>query len=83
VDPVSPAGDGTVDRIVAVAHGGTNSTIIAHLLGAAPEPWEWDRFAMGHASVALLALTPMAGHHIWSLRSLGDATHLPVVDRTS
>jgi probable phosphoglycerate mutase len=82
VDPASPTGDGTVDRIVAVAHGGTNSTIIAHLLGAAPEPWEWDRFSMGHASVALLALTPMAGHHIWSLRSLGDANHLPVDDRT-
>jgi hypothetical protein len=38
---------------------------------------------MGHASVALLVLTPMAGRHIWSLRSLGDGTHLPVVDRTS
>ncbi|MCU1369438.1 MAG: Alpha-ribazole-5-phosphate phosphatase [Ilumatobacteraceae bacterium] len=76
------AADGSVDRIVAVAHGGTNSTIIAHLLGAAPEPWEWDRFSMGHASVALLVLTPMAGHHIWSLRSLGDAAHLAVDDRT-
>lgn len=82
VAPASAAGDGRVDRIVAVAHGGTNSTIIAHLLGAAPEPWEWDRFTMGHASVALLTLTPMAGHHIWSLRSLGDANHLPVDDRT-
>jgi broad specificity phosphatase PhoE len=82
VEAAGPAGDGSVDRIVAVAHGGTNSTIIAHLLGAAPEPWEWDRFSMGHASVALLALTPMAGHHIWSLRSLGDANHLAVDDRT-
>jgi probable phosphoglycerate mutase len=83
VDPASPAGDGRVDRIVAVAHGGTNSTIIAHLLGAEPQPWEWDRFSMGHASVALLVLTPIAGHHIWSLRSLGDAAHLAVPDRTS
>jgi hypothetical protein len=56
---------------------------IAHLLGAAPEPWEWDRFAMGHASVAVLATTPMAGHHIWSLRALGDANHLPLDDRTA
>jgi probable phosphoglycerate mutase len=82
VDANSPAGDGSVDRVVAVAHGGTNSTIIAHLLGTPPEPWEWDRFSMGHASVALLVLTPMAGHHIWSLRSLGDAAHLAVDDRT-
>lgn len=81
-DLAGPAADGTVDRIVAVAHGGTNSAIIAHLLGAAPEPWEWDRFAMGHASVAVLATKEMAGHHIWSLRALGDANHLAVPDRT-
>lgn len=91
--PIDPAGQGSiygsekgaageVDRMVAVAHGGTNSAIIAHLLGAPPEPWEWDRFTMGHASVAVLATTPMAGHHIWSLRSLGDANHLPLDDRT-
>ena len=82
-DLTGPAADGTIDRIVAVAHGGTNSAIVAHLLGAAPEPWEWDRFAMGHASVAVLATTRMAGHHIWSLRALGDANHLPLDDRTA
>ena len=81
-DIAAPAADGDPDRIVAVAHGGTNSTIIAHLLGAAPEPWEWDRFSMGHASVAVLTTTPMAGAHIWSLRALGDANHLAVDDRT-
>lgn len=75
--------DGTgPDRVVAVAHGGTNSTIVAHLLGVAPEPFEWDRFAMGHASVALLATTPMAGSNLWSLRALGDANHLALPDRT-
>ena len=75
-------GPETPDRVVMVAHGGTNSTIVAHLLGISPEPWEWDRFVMGHASVALLALTPLAGHHLWSLRALGDANHLGLDDRT-
>ena len=70
------------ERLVAVAHAGTNSTIISHLLGVEPEPWEWDRFALGHASVAVLRTLPMAGSHLWSLRSLGDATHIPVLDRT-
>ena len=70
------------DRVVAVAHAGTNSTIIAHLLGLAPEPWEWDRFTMGHAAVAVVDTTPLAGAHLWSLRSLGDNTHLPLPDRT-
>ena len=76
VGPAAP------ERVVAVAHAGTNSTIIAHLLGVAPEPWEWDRFLLGHASVAILRTTRMAGAHIWSLAALGNATHLPVHERT-
>jgi len=72
----------TPQRVVAVAHGGTNSTIVAHLLGVRPEPWEWDRFMMGHASVAVLTTTACAGAHIWSLRALGDANHLDVAVRT-
>ncbi len=76
VGPAAP------ERVVAVAHAGTNSTIIADLLGAAPEPWEWDRFVLGHASVAILRTTRMAGSHIWSLAALGDAAHLPVDQRT-
>ncbi|MCU1355618.1 MAG: Alpha-ribazole-5-phosphate phosphatase [Acidimicrobiales bacterium] len=70
------------ERVVMVAHGGTNSTIVAHLLGVQPEPWEWDRFTMGHASVALLRTVPLAGANLWSLRALGDANHLPLDDRT-
>lgn len=74
--------DDAPTRVVAVAHGGTNSTIIAHLLGIRPEPWEWDRFVMGHASVAILATSPLAGANLWSLRALGDANHLALDDRT-
>ena len=70
-------------RIIAVAHAGTNSTIIGHLLGVEPEPWEWDRFALGHASIAVLRTMPLAGANLWSLRSLGDAAHIPVSDRTA
>lgn len=71
------------DRVIAVAHGGTNSTIIAHLLGIDPEPWEWDRFAQGHASIAVLRTIRMAGAHLWSMSAMGDATHIPVADRTA
>jgi broad specificity phosphatase PhoE len=78
IEPTTPE----VDRVVVVAHGGTNGSIIAHLLGVPPEPWEWDRFTMGHASFALLVTVPVAGHHIWSLRGIGDGNHLPVDDRT-
>lgn len=81
-DVAPPADRPGLDRVVAVAHGGTNSMIIAHLLGVAPEPWEWERFSMGHASVAVLTTVAVAGHHVWSLRALGDAHHLAVDDRT-
>lgn len=70
------------ERVVAVAHAGTNSTIVADLLDVEHQPWDWDRFAMGHASAAVLTTVPMAGAHLWSLRALGDGTHLPVADRT-
>lgn len=75
--------DGEAEQWVAVAHAGTNSTIVSFLLGCDPEPWEWERFAMGHASVAVLATVPIAGAAIWSLRTLGDATHLDLADRTT
>lgn len=88
---VTPAGehalwdvaDDAPQRIVAVAHGGTNSTLVAHLIGAEKEPWDWYRFVMGHASVAVLRTQPLAGAHIWSLCALGDATHLARADRTA
>ena len=88
---IAPTGDHALwdvaadapDRAVVVAHGGTNSTIVAHLIGVEKEPWDWYRFAMGHASVAVLRTEPLAGAHIWSLRALGDATHLDRADRTT
>jgi probable phosphoglycerate mutase len=71
------------ERVVAVAHGGTNSTIVAHLLNVEKEPWDWVRFAMGHASVAVLRTQALAGAAIWSLSALGDASHIDVPDRTA
>lgn len=71
------------DRLVLVAHGGTNSTIMSHLLGLHPEPFGWLRLVMGHASVAVLATTPLAGSHVWSLHAIGDAHHLERAHRTA
>ena len=75
--------DDAPERVVAVAHGGTNSTLVAHLLGVEKEPWDWERFKLGHASVAVLRTSPLAGASIWSLCGLGDAAHLPRHERTT
>ncbi|MFA9430616.1 histidine phosphatase family protein [Egicoccus sp. AB-alg2] len=64
-------------RIVVVAHAGTNSVVLGHLLGLSPEPWEWERFSSDHASVTLLSTTRIASGHIFSLQRFSDVEHLP------
>ncbi|MCC5949267.1 MAG: histidine phosphatase family protein [Nitriliruptoraceae bacterium] len=69
--------DDAPDRLLMVAHAGTNSVVLGHLLGLEPEPWEWERFALDHASITVLRTTPIAGAHIFSLSSFSDVAHLP------
>lgn len=69
-------------RIALVAHAGTNSVTIAHLLGLAPTPWEWDRFVLGHTSVSRLEAIPVHGGYTFSLTSLSNVEHLEAGWRT-
>ena len=69
-------------RIAIVAHGGTNAVALTHLLGADPTPWEWERFILYHASFARLRAIPLAGAHVFSLRTFNDREHLPGSMRT-
>ena len=64
-------------RVGMVTHAGTNSVALGHLLGIAPQPWEWERFASAHASVTLLRSAPIAGRRLFSLRRFSDVSHLP------
>jgi broad specificity phosphatase PhoE len=65
-------------RIVIVAHGGTNSVCLTHLMGAPPSPWEWEKFVLFHASFARVKLLPLAGAHVPSLRTFNDQEHIPL-----
>ena len=69
-------------RIVIVAHGGTNAVALGWLLGVDPTPWEWERFILGHASIARIRAIPLAGGHVFSLRAFNDREHLPADMRT-
>lgn len=69
-------------RIALVAHAGTNSTSIAHLLGMAPTPWEWDRFVLGHTSISRLEALELGDGHMFSLTKLSDVEHLDANQRT-
>lgn len=64
-------------RIVVVAHGGTNSVCLTHLLGIPPAPWEWEKFVLFHASFARVKFIPLAGAYVPSLRTFNDQEHLP------
>jgi 2,3-bisphosphoglycerate-dependent phosphoglycerate mutase len=69
-------------RIALVAHAGTNSIFICHLLGLSPVPWEWDRMVLGHASISRLEAIPLGDGYTFSLTKLSDVEHLSQADRT-
>jgi probable phosphoglycerate mutase len=69
--------DACPQRLVMVAHGGTNSVVLGHLLGLEPQPWEWERFSSDHASLTVLRTTPIGSGHIFSLQYFSDVEHLP------
>jgi probable phosphoglycerate mutase len=64
-------------RVAIVAHGGTNATLVAHLLGIPPVPWEWERFVSFHASVSVVRPFAVSGCHAFTLQRFGDVAHLP------
>lgn len=74
---------GDVDkRIALVAHAGTNSVTIGHMLGLDPTPWEWDRFAIQHASISRIEALPIRDGWTFCLASLSNSEHIPADRRT-
>lgn len=69
-------------RIVVVAHAGTNSVALGHLLGIAPVPWEWERFVSYHASVSTVEPVEVGDARAFSLHRFADVGHLPPDLRT-
>jgi probable phosphoglycerate mutase len=69
-------------RIALIAHAGTNTILICHLLGLPPTPWEWDRMVLRHGSISRLEAIPCGDAYIFSLTALSDVEHLPPDDRT-
>jgi probable phosphoglycerate mutase len=69
--------DADPGRVVIVAHGGTNSVCLTHLLGIPPAPWEWEKFVLFHGSFARVKMIPLAGAYVPSLRTFNDQDHIP------
>lgn len=64
-------------RIALVAHAGTGSVAICHMLGLQPTPWEWERFVIGHASINRIRTFPLGDGITFGLSQLSNNEHLP------
>ena len=69
-------------RIALVAHAGTNSVTIGHLLGLVAVPWEWDRFVLGHTSISRIEAMELDDGFTFCLSKLSDVEHLDREERT-
>ncbi len=63
--------------IVIVAHGGTNSVLLTHLLDVPPVPGEWVRFESELAAYSIVQARPLGQRGcIWSLIDFNEVDHL-------
>lgn len=69
-------------RIALIAHAGTNSVTIGHLLGLEPTPWEWDRFVLGHTSISRIEAMELEDGYTFTLTKLSDLEHIERDQRT-
>jgi probable phosphoglycerate mutase len=63
-------------RSLLVAHAGTNSVALCHMLGLPPTPWEWERFVIGHASISVVRMLGLGDGATFSIARLSDTEHL-------
>lgn len=63
-------------RILIVAHEGTNAVILSHLLGIEPIPWAYVRFSTVWCGISRVETIPIAGTRVWVLRHFNRVEHL-------
>ncbi len=67
---------GAEERVLIVAHEGTNAVILSHLLGIEPVSWAWMRFSSAWTGISRVRTIPVANGHIWALESFNRIQHL-------
>jgi broad specificity phosphatase PhoE len=64
-------------RIALVAHGGTNSVALTHLLDIPPVPWEWIRFESELAAFSVVQARQVGPDgFVWSLQNFNEVDPL-------
>ncbi len=64
------------ERLLIVAHAGTNAVILSHLLGIEPVPWAYVRFESAWAGISRIRSVPLASGAIWQLEVFSATSHL-------
>jgi len=64
------------ERLLIVAHEGTNAAILSHLLGIEAVPWTWMRFSGAWTGIHRIHTMKTGSGRVWSLQSFNDVTHL-------
>ncbi|MCP4004887.1 MAG: histidine phosphatase family protein [bacterium] len=62
-------------KLLIVAHEGTNAVLISHLLGIEPVPWAWLRFRTAWCGINRIQMAEVAGGCVWTLRSFNRIDH--------
>ncbi len=69
-------------RLLFVAHEGTNAVILSHLLGIEPVPWARMRFSSLWAGITRVRAVSVAGGAVWALESFNRTDHLAGLEAT-
>ena len=64
------------ERLLVVAHAGTNAVILSHLLGIEPVPWAYVRFESAWTGISRIESVALASGAIWRLEAFSDTSHL-------
>ncbi len=68
------------ERLLIVAHEGTNAVIISHLLGIDPVPWAWIRFSSAWAGITRLRAVPVSTGAIFAMTAFSEVAHQAGLD---
>jgi probable phosphoglycerate mutase len=65
-----------LQRILIVAHEGTNAVLLSHLLGVEPVPWAFMRFSSAWSGISHVHSVDTRNGAIWVLESFNRVSHL-------
>jgi probable phosphoglycerate mutase len=65
-----------MEKVLIVAHEGTNAVLLSHLLGIEPVPFAWVRFSSAWAGVSIIHTLKVAGGSVFGIESFNRTDHL-------